>query len=140
MPSLLTGLHHVTALAGDPVENHDFHVRTLGLRLVKTTVNFDDPTTHSLSFGDRRGTPGTPLTHFPHPRARPARHGAPEILEALLRVPRGSLDGWAARLAAAGTETRFVADADEPRPAFEDPHSMRYAMIETDRAAAPTTA
>lgn len=137
MPTPLLGLHHVTALAADPNENHDFHVRTLGLRLVKRTVNFDDPFTWHLYFGDARGTPGTLLTHFPDPRVRPGRHGTPEILETILRIPRGSMDRWAERLLAAGTAVDTTGDAEEPRLAFEDPHTMRYVMVETDHDAAP---
>ena len=72
MPSAPSGLHHVTAIATDPQRNVDFY-RTLGLRLVKTSVNFDDPDTYHLYFGNEVGQPGTLITFFPWPRAKRGR-------------------------------------------------------------------
>jgi glyoxalase family protein len=132
---LITGVHHVTALAGDPRENHAFYTEVLGLRLVKRTVNFDDPTTYHLYFGDRVGSPGTLLTHFPHPHARPGVHGSPEIRETLLRAPMGSFGYWGERLAKFGVAARVVDASGGPRLAFEDPHGMRFALTESDAAA-----
>jgi glyoxalase family protein len=130
MDTMITGLHHVTALAADPNENHDFYTRVLGHRLVKTTVNFDDPFTYHLYFGDERGTPGTLLTHFPHPRAREGVHGSPEILETTLRAPEGSLASWAERLRSLGVAVSERDDGVRPRIAFEDPHGMRFSILE----------
>ena len=70
------GIHHVTAIASDPQRNLDFYVGLLGLRLVKRTVNFDDPETYHLYFGDEVGTPGSIMTFFPWPGARPGRSAA----------------------------------------------------------------
>ncbi len=162
MSAILTGIHHVTALAKDPRENHDFYTRVLGQRLIKKTVNFDDPLTYHLYFGDRHGSPGTLLTHFPHPNAKRGVHGSPEILETALSVPAGSLDYWAARLRAhdvavadgaggaddgAGGDGGGGADGDgdaggaggdERRLSFEDPDGMRLALVEgADSPAAP---
>jgi len=67
------GIHHVTGIASDPQRNLDFYAGILGLRLVKRTVNFDDPTTYHFYFGDEQGTPGTILTFFPWPDARRGR-------------------------------------------------------------------
>ena len=67
----MPGIHHVTAIAGDPLKNFDFYMRDLGLRLVKKTVNFDDPSTYHFYYGDETGSPGTILTFFPWARARP---------------------------------------------------------------------
>lgn len=92
------GIHHVTAIAGRPQRNHDFYTRTLGLRFVKRTVNFDDPATYRFYFGDETGSPGTILTFFPWttrsppaPRLpRPAgAHAAPRQRQAALRLPPG---------------------------------------------------
>ncbi len=71
----LPGLHHVTAIAGDPQRNLDFYTGVLGLRLVKVTVNFDDPRVYHLYYGAGAGTPGTILTFFPWPRVKPGRQG-----------------------------------------------------------------
>jgi glyoxalase family protein len=76
MPSAPAGLHHVTAIATEPQANADFYHTVLGLRLVKTTVNFDDPATYHLYFGNESGQPGTLITFFPWPGAPRGRHGA----------------------------------------------------------------
>src|SRR5215217_9137018 len=73
------GIHHVTAIAGPARRNIDFYTRTLGLRLVKRTVNFDDPGTYHLYYGDETGTPGTILTFFPWPAGRTGRVGAGQV-------------------------------------------------------------
>ncbi|MFD1050196.1 VOC family protein, partial [Kibdelosporangium lantanae] len=70
-----SGLHHVTAIAGDPQRNVDFYLKALGLRLVKTTVNFDDPGTYHLYYGDTSGRPGSLLTFFPWREAPMGQHG-----------------------------------------------------------------
>ena len=69
------GIHHVTAIAGRPQRNLDFYTRTVGLRFVKRTVNFDDPGTYHFYFGDETGSPGTILTFFPWEHAAPGRAG-----------------------------------------------------------------
>ncbi len=76
----IVGIHHVTSMAGPAQRNVDFYVGDLGLRLVKRTVNFDDPGTYHLYYGDRGGTPGSIMTFFPWPNAAPGRsgHGTPE--------------------------------------------------------------
>lgn len=71
----MSGIHHITAIAGKPSRNVDFYTRTLGLRLVKKTVNFDDPTTYHLYYGNKQGEPGTILTFFPWQHAAPGRNG-----------------------------------------------------------------
>ena len=82
----LPGIHHVTAMAGDPQANVDFYRNLLGQRLVKKTVNFDDPGTYHFYYGDKTGSPGTIMTFFPWPHAR---RGVPHrALDAGLRLPR----------------------------------------------------
>lgn len=130
MASLLTGIHHVTALAKDPKANHAFYTSVLGMRMVKKTVNFDDPLTYHLYYGDHHGSPGTLLTHFPHPNAKRGVHGSPEIIETRLRVASGSSDRWAERLAEGGIATSVVEENDERRLAFEDHDGMRFAFVE----------
>jgi glyoxalase family protein len=92
------GLHHVTAIAGDPQRNLDFYVGLLGLRLVKRTINFDDPGTYHFYFGDAVGTPGTILTFFPWPAARRGSRGAGEVEATAFAIPLESINYWLERL------------------------------------------
>jgi glyoxalase family protein len=94
----ITGLHHVTAIASDPQRNLDFYVGVLGLRLVKRTVNFDDPGRYHFYFGDAVGTLGTILTFFPWPGSRRAIHGSGEVSATAFTIPTGSADYWLERL------------------------------------------
>ncbi len=134
----LRGIHHVTALAGAPPENHRFYTQTLGLRLVKRTVNFDDPTTWHLYFGDRTGSPGSLLTHFPDRRTRSAVHGSPEIIETTLSVAPNSLDTWRARLEADNIEVHDDTTNNKRTLRFQDPHTMRLALTESNTAPSAT--
>lgn len=129
---MLTGLHHITAIAGEARRNLAFYTDALGLRLVKRTVNFDDPFTWHLYYGDAVGSPGTLITHFPHTRAARGRHGTGEIRETVLRAPAGALGWWRDRLTALDLEheTRFGRE----RLAFADPDGMRLAIVEDDGA------
>src|SRR5947199_5981937 len=95
----IAGLHHVTAMASDPQANADFYTAVLGLRLVKRTVNFDDPGTYHLYYGDEVGHPGTILTFFPWPSARLGKTGAGQATVTAFSVPEGSLGSWTERLA-----------------------------------------
>ncbi len=91
-------LHHVTATTGDPQRTLDFYAGVLGLRLVKLTVNFDDPDTYHLYFGDEAGRPGSLLTFFPWPGGREGRHGVGQVGEVALAVPLESLGYWIGRV------------------------------------------
>ena len=90
----ITGLHHVTAIASDPQRNLEFYVGVLGLRLVKRTINFDDPGSYHFYFGDGVGTPGTILTFFPWPDARPGVRGVGEIEATAFAIPAASVGYW----------------------------------------------
>ena len=98
MDRSIPGIHHVTAIAGDPQRNLDFYAGVLGLRLVKLTVNFDDPETYHLYYGDGQGTPGTILTFFPWPDAPRGRPGAGQVAVTSFSVPLDAADYWAERL------------------------------------------
>lgn len=100
--SPIPGLHHVTAIASDPQRNLNFYTGVLGLRLVKRTVNFDDPGTFHFYFGDDAGSPGTILTFFPWPHARRGHPGAGEVTHTAFSVPPHSLPFWEHRLHKAG--------------------------------------
>lgn len=134
MPPTVHGIHHVTCIAGDPQENHDFYTGVMGLRLVKKSVNQDAPDTYHLFYADGAGTPGTDLTFFPWPDMDPVRPGVGLTMEVVFAVPPGSLAFWRERLAAHGVtpgreERRF---AERALP-FRDPHGLALALVETAR-------
>ncbi len=126
----VVGLHHVTAIAGDARRNHAFYTRALGLRLVKRTVNFDDPSAYHLYYGDEIGRPGGVMTFFPFPNAGPGRVGVGEVALTHFAVPQGALDFWADRLPAFGArliarETLF----GEDRLVATDPEGLPFALV-----------
>jgi glyoxalase family protein len=130
------GLHHVTAIASDARRNLDFYTRILGLRLVKRTVNFDDPSTYHLYFGDETGRPGTILTFFPWQHVAPGQLGVGQTFETAFRVPAASLGYWTHRLVEYGVphanpERRF----GETVLAFKDPDGMNLALVGVPGAA-----
>jgi glyoxalase family protein len=92
------GIHHVTAIAGRPQRNVNFYTSVLGLRLVKLTVNFDDPTTYHLYFGDELGRPGTILTFFPWSDAPKGHRGTGQVVTTSFLIPKKSIDYWKNRL------------------------------------------
>jgi glyoxalase family protein len=128
----VSGIHHITAIAGDPQENVDFYVGVLGLRLVKKSINQDVPDTYHLFFADGEGHPGTDLTFFPWPDMGAGRGGTGVWGEVSFAVPAGSLEYWESRLrehdaSVAGRETRF---GEQVLP-FSDPHGMSLTLTET---------
>jgi glyoxalase family protein len=131
------GIHHVTAIASDPRRNLTFYTRTLGLRLVKKTVNFDDPGAYHLYYGDETGRPGTILTFFPWPGAREGRGGLGFTHETLFRIPESAVGFWTGRLVEHGVahdapETRF---GRKVLP-FRDPDGLRLALVGIPEAGA----
>jgi glyoxalase family protein len=130
MTSQITGIHHVTAIAGDPQQNVAFYAGVLGLRLVKQTVNFDDPSSYHFYYGNGGGSPGTLLTFFAWPGGRRGRRGLGQVTAAALSVAPSSLDFWRTRLAQAEVtvdepETRF----GETVLPFYDPDGLRLELI-----------
>jgi glyoxalase family protein len=125
-----SGLHHVTAIGGDPQCNADFYLRTLGLRLVKTTVNFDDPGTYHLYYGDQSGKPGSLMTFFPWKDAPGGRHGTGQATMTSFSVPEASLGWWKQHLAASGVETSQIRNADDEETlTFRDPDGLKLALV-----------
>jgi glyoxalase family protein len=127
---MFAGIHHVTAIAGPARQNLAFYTRTLGLRLVKKTVNFDDPGTYHLYFGDETGQPGTILTFFPWEHAAPGRAGVGSAQETAFRVPASAIGFWAHRFVEHGVaheapQKRF---GDTVLP-FKDPDGMSLALV-----------
>jgi glyoxalase family protein len=130
------GIHHITAIAGDPQRNLDFYAGTLGLRLVKLTVNFDDPGTYHLYYGDETGSPGSILTFFPWPEGRRGRQGTGQIATVALAVPPASLGFWIERLLSQGIKYEGPARRfDEQVLALSDPDGLRVELVATPRAA-----
>jgi glyoxalase family protein len=128
-----SGLHHVTAIAGPAQENLDFYAGVLGMRLVKKSVNQDDPGTYHLFYADAEGHPGTDLTFFPWAQMAPSREGYGLSSEVALAVPPGSLEFWTNRLQQSGTslapaESRF----GQPALPLRDPHGLHVALVESD--------
>jgi catechol 2,3-dioxygenase-like lactoylglutathione lyase family enzyme len=136
----ITGIHHITAIAGDPQRNLDFYTGVLGLRLVKLTVNFDDPGTYHFYFGDRIGSPGSILTFFPWASVPRGTVGNGQVSAVSFAVPQESLDYWRERLTVthgAGLHNageRF----GEPVLRFSDPDGLPLEIIATDRASRDT--
>jgi glyoxalase family protein len=90
----LIGIHHVTAIARDAQRNANFYTGVLGLRLVKRTVNFNDPGAYHLYYGDWQGSPGTLITFFVWPEGQAGRHGGGAVGEVAFTIPRASLAFW----------------------------------------------
>ena len=125
----LEGLHHITAITGDAPANVDFYARLLGLRLVKKTVNFDQPDVYHLYFGDEQGTPGSILTFFEFPGAPPGRAGAGMVHLIRWRVGGpGALDFWAQRLGNEG----IAAQRDGGALRFADPEGLGHELLVAD--------
>jgi glyoxalase family protein len=124
------GIHHVTAISGPARRNVGFYTRLLGLRLVKKTVNFDDPGTYHLYYGDEGGSPGTIITFFPWDHAAPGRFGSGETQETAFRIPTGSVAFWLERIAAANVPHELpVKRFGETVVTFRDPDGMPLALV-----------
>ena len=135
MPPPLAGLHHVSAIAGPPQANVDFYAGVLGLRLVKQTVNFDDPGTYHLYYGDAIGSPGTAMTFFPWANAVPGRAGAGMTSATAFSVPPNALDFWMGRFADRALDfdapTARFGEAVLP---FADPDGLPLELVAHDAA------
>jgi glyoxalase family protein len=134
----LEGVHHVTAITGDAPRNVDFYARVLGLRLVKKSVNQDDPTVYHLFYGDEEGAPGNDITFFEYPGARPGRAGAGMVHTVGWRVASpDAIDFWEGRLADEGIAGERYPDGAF---AFRDPEGLRHALIPSATDDEPLTA
>jgi glyoxalase family protein len=136
----MAGIHHVTAISGRAGRNLDFYTRILGLRFVKKTVNFDDPGTYHLYYGDETGHPGTVLTFFPWEHAAPGRVGVGLTRQTMFRVPSGSIGYWTHRFVEKGVahealERRF----GEPTLSFTDSDGTNLALVGIPGAEKETT-
>lgn len=124
------GIHHITALAGNAQRNHDFYVKSLGMRLVKKSVNQDDPGTYHLFYGNAKGSPGSGLTFFPWPMARQGKPGLGEAVKVALAVPEDSINYWAEHFGEEGIDfdgpyERFGQQAI----GFKDPDRLKLELV-----------
>lgn len=124
------GIHHITAIVGHPQENYDFYATVLGLRLVKKTVNFDDPKTYHLYFGNEGARPGSIITFFPWPDAEKGHIGGGQVGVTSYAVPENSLDFWETRLTNQAVPFKKVTRFSETSLQFEDPHGLLLELVE----------
>lgn len=120
MTLVSSGIHHVTAIASDPQRNLDFYAGVLGLRLVKRTVNFDDPTTYHFYFGDGEGTPGSILTFFPWPGSRRGRQGAGQVGVTSFAILPSAVGFWIERF------IRYHVEFEHPKSRFDDERVISF--------------
>jgi glyoxalase family protein len=130
MEGKVLGIHHITAIAGDAKRNFDFYTRILGLRLVKKTVNFDDPYTYHFYYGDKIGTPGTILTFVPWEGISAGRRGTRQVTEIGYSVPLNSLDFWLKRFEENNVIYNKTAEKfGEQYVTFIDPDGLKFELI-----------
>lgn len=142
MPHQLLGLHHVTATAGDAQADLDFCLETLGLRLVKKTVNFDNHGVYHFYYGTERGAPGTIWTTFPYKGrgVRVGQKGAGQVIATAFSVPPGALDFWQTRLTGRGVDARRdTSRFGDDVLRFDDPSGLWFELIAAADARAPWT-
>lgn len=133
MPPATPGIHHVTVIGSDPSQNRAFYTETLGMRLVKRSVNQDDTSVYHLFYGDYRGAPGTSMTFFPYVNARPGEIGTGQVSTTGFLIPRTSIEYWTGRLADhnidfEGPFNRF----EDTVIAFEDPDGTQLELVGRD--------
>ena len=130
MENRILGLHHITAIAGEAQRNYDFYTKALGLRLVKKTVNFDDPGTYHFYYGDEVGTPGSILTFFPWEGIQKGRVGTGMATEIGYSVPKGSLEFWSQRFNELKIKHGEASERfGEQYLSFEDPDGLLLNII-----------
>jgi catechol 2,3-dioxygenase-like lactoylglutathione lyase family enzyme len=130
MTTTAVGLHHVTAIAGDPQRNVDFYAGVLGLRLVKQTVNFDDPGSYHLYYGDATGRPGSIVTFFAWPGARRGRQGSGQVAVLSLSIPASSVGAWVERLVTSGVHFEGpIRRFDEQVISLKDPDGLLVELV-----------
>jgi len=130
MANNIQGIHHITAIAGNAQRNHDFYTNVLGLRMVKRTVNFDDPGTYHFYYGNETGTPGTILTFFPWEGIVGGRTGTGMATEIGYSVPKDSLEFWVNRFKEKNVRQGQIAERlGEIYLPFEDPDGLKLELI-----------
>ena len=126
------GIHHITSIVGHPQENVDFYAGVLGLRLIKKTVNFDDPGTYHLYFGDESGKPGTVITFFPWANALKGKIGDGQVGVTSYVVPTGAMKFWEKRLEKFNVSFKKTERFGEQYLEFDDPHGLHLEIVERE--------
>ncbi len=127
----INGLHHVTSIASDAQENSDFFTKSLGLRRVKKTVNFDSPDTYHLYYGDEAGSPGSVMTYFPFRNAGRGRPGVGEVSETQFSIPKGTVGYWSERLGNRGVSGLKETEVfGEKHLRFKGPDGDGFSLVE----------
>ena len=124
------GIHHITAIVGEAQENTDFYAGVLGMRLVKKTVNFDDPGTYHLYFGNDEGSPGTIMTFFPWGKAYQGKVGDGQVGVTAFAVPEGAFAFWRSRLESHNVSFEEQTRFGESYLRFKDPHGLQLELVE----------
>lgn len=132
MKKQTSGIHHITAIVGNPQENVDFYAGVLGLRLVKKTVNFDDPGTYHFYFGDDQGSLGTIITFFPWPNSYRGKIGDGQVGVTTYVIPPGAMPFWEERLTKFQIPFTKIERFGEQYLAFEDPHGLKLELVERE--------
>ena len=127
----VSGIHHITAVSASAADNFEFYTGVLGLQLVKKTVNFDDPTTYHLYYGDQAGQPGTIMTFFPWEQLSRGKPGAGMVSAIAFAVSRPSMGYWRQRLADNRVAVDETVRFDEPVLRFNDPHGLPLELVGT---------
>lgn len=133
----ITGIHHITAIARDPQRTMDFYTKVLGLRLVKLTVNFDDPGTYHYYFANATGEPGTVLTFFPWPTALRGRQGVGSVAATAFHIAPGALQFWHDRLSSHGVAVTRSTRLGETVLSFQDPDAMGLELVASEGGVQP---
>lgn len=126
------GIHHITAIVGHPQENVDFYAGVLGLRLVKKTVNFDDPGTYHLYFGNEGGKPGTIITFFPWANSHQGKIGDGQVGVTSYVIPKGAMGFWEKRLEKFNVPFTKMERFGEQYLEFDDPHGLHLEIVERE--------
>ena len=128
-----SGIHHVSAIAGNAQQNVDFYAGVVGLRLVKKTVNFDDPSAYHLYYGDERGSPGSLITFFPYPRSRTGRAGVGQVAQVSFTIPDGAIGFWLHRFVTYGVDHDVPARRfGQATLAFRDRDGLQLELVSTN--------
>ncbi|HAM81752.1 ring-cleaving dioxygenase [Ornithinibacillus bavariensis] len=127
------GIHHITAIVGHPQENVDFYAGILGLRLVKKTINFDDPGTYHLYFGNDGGRPGSIITFFPWPNAYQGKIGGGQVGVTVYAIPMGKMSYWQDRLEKFNIHYSKIERFGETYLHFEDIHGLQLELVERNQ-------
>ncbi|QKS70542.1 ring-cleaving dioxygenase [Paenalkalicoccus suaedae] len=125
----IAGIHHITAIVGNPQRNMDFYADVLGLKFVKKTVNFDDPATYHFYFGNEQGSPGTIITFFPWDGARKGKIGTGQVGTTTFVVPDGALSFWEERLRDKGVKAELATRFNEEYLQFLDPDGLQLEIV-----------